>query len=90
MEIKQCTSLWCIKTHTHKQTVFAKPSVSYLGCLLDGNRGGERIALKPLGKVNNRSRSVARRTNLIVKGSQNLLARFLALSCFYYSVCTCL
>lgn len=35
--------------------------LSYPECLLDSNPGGDGVALKPIGKVNNRTRVLARK-----------------------------
>lgn len=54
--------------------ITSKSSVSYLGCILDGNLRGGSMALKVLGKVNARTRYLARRARLLDRESLKLLA----------------
>ena len=43
------------------QSFLAKPSVSYLGCILDRSLGGETMALKTISKVNGRTKFFAKK-----------------------------
>ena len=51
-----------------------KTSVSYLGCILDGSLGGVSRANKVLGKVNARTKFLARKSKLLDKDSMRVLA----------------
>ena len=60
-------------------------SVSYLGCILDGSLGGERVANKVLGKVNARTKFLARKSKLPDKDSMKVLATALIQCHFDYA-----
>lgn len=66
----------------------AKSSVSYLGCLLDNNLGGESMALSIMGKVNGRTRFLARKAQLLDSECLRLLANSLVSCCFDYAMCS--
>lgn len=48
--------------------------VNYLGRMLDENLGGERMVLKVLGKVNARTRDLARKAKLVDRDCLKVLA----------------
>jgi hypothetical protein len=62
-----------------------KTSVRYLGCILDGSMGGVSMANKVLGKVNARTKSLARKSKLLDKDSMKVLATALIQCHFDYA-----
>lgn len=52
--------------------IAAKTSVKYLGCVLDNRLSGEGMALQVLGKVNARTKFLARKANLLDRESLRL------------------
>ena len=60
-------------------TLTQKKTVKYLGCILDENVDGEAMASQVLGKVNSRTRFLARYTSLLDRDSLRLLANGLVL-----------
>lgn len=65
--------------------IATKPSVKYLGCVLDNNLGGEGMALQVLGKVNARTKFLARKADLLDRESLRLLANGLVQCHFDYA-----
>lgn len=63
-------------------------SVNYLGCILDGNLGGESMALKVLGKVNARTRYLARKAKLLDRDCLKVLASSLVQCHLNYAICS--
>ena len=58
--------------HSSLSLRYPEPSVNYPGCFLDSCLGGERIALKTVRKITNRTTVVeclGRKTNIIFEGS---------------------
>ena len=62
-----------------------KTSESYLGSILDGTLGGVSTANKVLGKVNARTKFLARKSKLIDKDSMKVLATALIQCHFDYA-----
>lgn len=70
------------------QIFSAKSSISYLGCSLDSNLGGKSMALKIMGKVNGRTKFLARKAQFLDSASLRLLANSLVSCCFDYAICS--
>ena len=48
-------------------------TVTYLGCILDGNPSGESVATRMLGKINGKLKFLHRKQNLLDSSLRRLL-----------------
>lgn len=74
-----------LKVDLVSEVIVAKTTVKYLGCWLEDSLGGEGMAIQVLGKVNARTRFLARKANLLDRESLKLLANSLVQCHFDYA-----
>ena len=71
---------------TDNITITSQQSVKYLGCILDDTLGGAPMALSVLGKVNARTRFLARKSSLLNQECLKTLATCLVQCHFDYAI----
>ena len=71
-----------IRVELGGEVLTTKTSVIYLGCILGGILGGVSMANKLLGKVNARTKFLARKSKLLDKDSMKVLATAL-IQCYF-------